>query len=180
MTQPEPSPDAPPESAEAPLALWRRLHRWGVANPKWYYITPPSAWAVTIYVASLAPVDKLDPLRKVMFPGADKIIHALLYAVLALLIVRGWQREKMPPLGLHGFVFLLSLAFGLTIEIHQGVVPYRSFEWLDLVADGAGALMGLSLWHLLMMRWGKRTRLYPGLLRPDYKDHASVAKRKRT
>lgn len=161
-------------------SLPRRLHAWGVQHPKWYYIYPPSAWAVFIYVISIVRVPDHQAIQPLFhIPGYDKLAHLIIYAVLSLLILRGWQREKMPPLDLHLIVFGLCVVFGGMIEIHQSLTPYRSFELMDLAADALGALVGQVSWHLLMLRWGKRTRLYPGLLRPDFKDHPSNRKRRR-
>ena len=160
------------------MISWRRIHLWGVRNPKAYYITPPSVWAVFIYAVSLLPVHEIDTVSRFEFPGADKIAHLFVYAILGLLILRGWHREKMPPLDLHAFVFALCVVFGFTVELHQGLTAYRSFEAGDLVADAAGALLGLVAWHVMMLRWGRRTRLYPGLLRPELKSHPSQRKRR--
>ncbi len=151
-----------------------QLHRWGVQNPKYYYIAPPSIWAVTIYILSLVPIPETGSLGDAArLPFVDKFGHLGVYAILALLVIRGWHREKMPPLDLHGFVWLLCLVFGMMIEMQQGLSPHRSFEVWDMAANGFGALLGLLLWQFLMMRWGRRTRLYPGLLRPDFNQRST-------
>jgi len=145
---------------------WGAFHAWGLQNPKLYYIYPPSLWAVMIYVLSIANLKPIEvDLWIPPIPLLDKWVHMVFYAVLSLLVLRGWQREKMPPIGLHGFVFLICVVFGSMIEVHQIMTGYRSFELADILADAIGALMGQSLWHLLMVKWGKRTRLYPGLFR---------------
>lgn len=160
------TPSAAPDRAPSPESRLSRLHRWGVQNPKYYYIAPPSVWAVMVYLLSLVPLREVEPLlRPVSFPYGDKLVHFLAYALLSLLVIRGWHREKMPPIDLHAFVWLLCMVFGIMIEIQQGLTPYRSFEGLDILADGAGALMGQALWQTMMWRWGRRTRLYPGLFR---------------
>lgn len=149
---------------------WSSIHRWGVQNPKWYYITPASVWAVLIYVASIAnlkPATDIDWLSSIF--TFDKLAHFGLYMILAMLIIRGWHREKMPPIGLHALVLTLCFVFGAMIEVHQSLLSYRSFEVGDILADLLGSLTGLIIWHLMMVRWGKRTRLYPGLFRPDPK-----------
>ena len=159
--------------------LGRRIHLWGVKRPKIYYIAPPSICAVAIYAGSLAPPTGLGGFSFFSFPGADKLIHVGVYAVFALSIIRGWQREKMPPLDLHVMVFALALVYGAMIEVFQALTPYRTFEMLDIAADGIGAILGQVTWHLVMMRWGKRTKLYPGLLRPDFEDSPANRRKKR-
>jgi VanZ family protein len=166
-----------PREPASPIA---RLHQWGVQNPKYYYIAPPSVWAVAIYILSLAPIPESGLLGDtVRLPYVDKLGHMGVHAVLAMLVIRGWHREKMPPLDLHGFVWLLCGVFGMMIEMQQGLSPHRSFEAWDIAANGFGALLGLILWQILMWRWGRRTRLYPGLLRPEFKQ-PSAERRKST
>ena len=61
------------------------------------------------------------------------------------------------------------------IEIFQGFTPTRGFEWMDVAADGVGAIIGIGFWHLLMLKFGKRTKLYPGFFRPDFKNSPANA-----
>ncbi len=162
-------------------AFWRKIHHWGLRNTKLYYVYPPSMWAVFIYIVSLANLKPLAEAPLFSFAlGHDKIAHLIFYAILSLLVIRGWHREKMPPLGLHGFVWLICIVFGIMIEIQQMTTGYRSFELGDILADAVGAFAGLAIWQALMVKWGKRTKLYPGLLRPDFKDSpANPANRNR-
>jgi VanZ family protein len=37
--------------------------------------------------------------------------------------------------------------YSLSDEVHQRVVPGRSFEWFDLAFDIFGALLGILLYH---------------------------------
>ncbi len=157
----------------AASSLISRIHRWGLRNSTAYYVYPPSVWAVMIYVVCIVRVPEPEVGGLLNIPGLDKIVHAVLYAVLSALIVRGAQRDKLPPLDLHLLVFGLCIVFGLVIEVTQMMTPYRAFELADVLADGVGAALGLFAWHRLMMHFGRRTRLYPGLLRPDFKDHPS-------
>jgi VanZ family protein len=67
-------------------------------------------------------------------PGGDKVGHVVAFAALAVPL--SWRHPR------HWWVVALSaLAFGGLIEIVQ---PYagRSREMADLLADGAGAVLG--------------------------------------
>lgn len=79
-------------------------------------------------------------LRALERAGEDKVVHFALFAVLAALLGR-WGRSAgfARPLLL---AVLLATAYGAGTEALQTVVPGRSAEWLDLVADGVGALAG--------------------------------------
>lgn len=89
--------------------------------------------------ASLWPGPQLpDP----WFPGADKLHHAVAYAVLFLLGRQAGYRSRWRlPLGL--------LALGVAIELAQGAfTATRSAEWLDGLADAVGIAVGwmMAFW----------------------------------
>lgn len=81
------------------------------------------------------------------FPGADKIVHAGMFFMLALLCWRDTSVDRMDrhrPLPGRKFFVLTAAASALTgygIEIAQWKMNAgRSFEWGDIVADSLGAL----------------------------------------
>ena len=52
------------------------------------------------------------------------------------------------------------IAFGALIELIQGMVSYRTAEWMDMYADGVGitlgliiALLGAGGWSLRVEQW---------------------------
>jgi VanZ family protein len=70
----------------------------------------------------------------------DKILHAGAFAFLMLWyaqIYAGTRDRRRVALGL--------IAFGLGIELLQSLVPYRSADAWDLVADSAGVAFGALL-----------------------------------
>jgi len=78
---------------------------------------------------------------------ADKLFHLLEYAILGYLIARAAGNSANLQLSAHFRIFAVFLAilYGLTDEFHQCFVPGREAEILDLLADGAGALLGQML-----------------------------------
>ncbi len=72
----------------------------------------------------------------------DKLAHALGFGLLAILVVVGlrfiWPR--LSPLKGAASGSALATLVGALLEIWQHFLPYRSAEWLDLVADAVGAL----------------------------------------
>jgi VanZ family protein len=78
-------------------------------------------------------------------PHADKIVHALLFALGAALL----DRRPLPLRTAVG----ISIAYGALLEGIQGLLPYRSAEGMDLLANAAGACcyaLGVLSWR----RWG--------------------------
>ncbi|MBN2310867.1 MAG: VanZ family protein [Candidatus Hydrogenedentes bacterium] len=96
-----------------------------------------------------APIDVQEP-----FPGFDKILHALLYAGLAALVAVGMRRSGTvsPQWALVAIPIGFAALYGVSDEIHQAFVPTRTFDLVDIVADGAGALGVLGVLHLFWMR----------------------------
>ncbi len=114
------------------------------------------AWTLTIVGAAVilwltlspAPVDMEDiPL----FPGADKVAHALMFGGFDILLLtdlarrKGWHR--LTGRTVIGTV-LISAAFGLIVEVAQLTMEMgRSFEWADFGADFLGAAICGLLWY---------------------------------
>lgn len=73
----------------------------------------------------------------------DKLLHCVGFFVLALLAHLAHPRARMALL-------LAGLAlFGLGIELVQAYLPYRSFSWLDWLAD----ILGAAMYFLLFARF---------------------------
>jgi VanZ family protein len=114
------------------------------------YWMPVAAVAVGIFIqSSMPPAAALPEL-----PGFDKLLHALAYAVLAMLVFRaldttGWTNR--PHLLFWGSL-AATVAYGISDELHQAFVPARSAEILDVAADAAGALAALVLCRLARRR----------------------------
>lgn len=81
------------------------------------------------------------PKTGVNFPNIDKIVHMAFHFVIAMWFL--WAREKNIT------VILLSGGYGLLIEILQSFTRYRSFEWMDVVANLLGLVVALILYKLI-------------------------------
>jgi len=76
--------------------------------------------------------------------GFDKIVHICFFAALLFL----WRNAFSEA---HNNITILllfsSFLYGLLIEIIQSKwVPNRSFDAYDIVADSAGAVIGIYVW----------------------------------
>lgn len=69
----------------------------------------------------------------------DKALHFGAYAVLAFLPVFGFGRRR-------GILLALSMvALGMALEFAQRLVPFRSFEVADMMANALGVSTGIVL-----------------------------------
>lgn len=70
---------------------------------------------------------------------ADKWVHGMIFALLAIWFAGQYARRSYWRIGIG------LIAFGALIESCQGLVSYRSAEWLDIAADTAGIAVGLGI-----------------------------------
>lgn len=99
----------------------------------------PHAWALLIAVAMLLPGGVETP----SIPHLDKLVHAAVFLVWTAV----WRWCTRPP----GVVVAFAvLALGCGTELTQlMVIPGRSGDWLDLLADLIGAALGWWLGGML-------------------------------
>lgn len=86
-------------------------------------------------------------------PGGDKVGHCCLFGALAWLLNRSLQFRsfRLGPVALQlGAVLVMVFAVGE--EFSQRFFPNRTFDWVDLLADGCG----IGLVTLLQMGWRRR------------------------
>jgi len=77
----------------------------------------------------------------------DKVQHFIAFAALTVPAAMSW-----PLLGLLAPVGLLLVLYGAAIECVQYLLPWRSAEWLDLLADAAGVVFGLYVASIIRRR----------------------------
>jgi len=81
----------------------------------------------------------------------DKVLHFTAYALLGALFLRAFNvtRIKHHLKLIFALSVLLSSLYGISDEIHQSFVPYRTADAMDALADIIGSAFGagvLSLW----------------------------------
>ncbi len=103
-----------------------------------------------VLVAALVP--PIGPQSLVSI--SDKLLHGITFTVLALWFSGQYAR--------HSYWRLVTglLAFGSLIEVTQRMLPYRTAEWMDLLADAAGVTVGMTIalagtgaWSLRFEAW---------------------------
>jgi VanZ family protein len=85
--------------------------------------------------------------------GADKLIHALMYAGLAGLLLAAVRLLRPPNIAAAVCVVLLIAAYAAIDEQTQSWVPTRSADPWDWGADVAGASLG-AIVFLIVVRMG--------------------------
>ncbi len=108
------------------------------------YRLPALLFAAAIFIMSSIPGDDLPPMPFISF---DKIVHALEFGLLGMLLYRAFRfpRPVWRP-------YVMTLAVGIPYaaldELHQRLVPGRYCSMWDFVMDAAGLVLfaGMSAW----------------------------------
>ncbi len=112
--------------------------------------TPLIVYWLILFIATSIPVEKLPSIGL-----SDKVNHLMAYFVLSVLVYLTliFQRKS-------SFLFnyapvatlIISTFYGIADELHQMLIPGRSAEVLDWVADAFGAVLGILLVYFLKNR----------------------------
>ncbi len=100
-------------------------------------------WIILLIGTSL-PSDHLSSILEL----SDKLKHFVAYLVLAFLLSLNLHfQEKWKGLAVFNltYTFIICTGYGVFDELHQILVPNRSAEFLDWVADLLGSVMGLFI-----------------------------------
>ncbi|MEO1517925.1 MAG: VanZ family protein [Bacteroidota bacterium] len=113
------------------------------------YYLPFIAWSAIILVLSTGPGIDL-PERWVDLVAPDKWAHAFVYAVMTGLLLWAFQKSGGSLLSNSGSwilaIFVCS-AYGVGMEwIQERFFPNRYFEYLDILANIIGSLLGAYLY----------------------------------
>jgi len=108
------------------------------------------SWAILILILCGIPGDQFRGENKA---NLDVVIHAVLFAVLFLLLTIGFIKQRR-FLALHSLtklkVLILCTVYGGLIELMQGFLFVgRSVEFSDVLANAVGAGAGLVVFMLI-------------------------------
>lgn len=111
-------------------------------------------WLAILIKLSLMAGNKLPSVP--VFAHMDKVVHALMYFVLAFLLSRPVTRTgiRRPYL----WIVLFCLVTGMLIEILQKYFALnRSGSFLDELANITGAILGILFFHFVVRNsWSEK------------------------
>ena len=112
---------------------------------------PVALWVAVILSATSAPTVPGPDV-----PGLDKVGHFAMYAILGLLTARAVRGGVARPRALTAALAAIAL-FAAADEWHQQLIPARSADVADWIADVAGASVGVGSVAALKLRRIKGT-----------------------
>ncbi|MFZ4481047.1 MAG: VanZ family protein [Rhodoferax sp.] len=110
-------------------------------------------WAFVACALAVLMLALIPSPPRMLSTGWDKSNHMLAFASLGALGLLAFPQRLTA-------VVLCVLCYGALIEVLQSFTPNRSAEWLDLLADAAGIVLGWAITGLM----GRLTRLRRTLL----------------
>ena len=106
------------------------------------FYLPLILYLALVFYMSSGPVTSLV-LRSIK----DYILHGTEYCGLYLLVFRAIHEglESKPGRGGYWLAAVLTVLYGISDEFHQSFVPTRDASFWDVMADAAGAMLGIGL-----------------------------------
>jgi len=102
------------------------------------------SWLIIICVAMLTPGNKFPDVN--YFDLQDKFIHLICFAGLSFLWCGvGIKRSELPK-GKNRLILnfiLFGLAAGIGLEYAQQFIPFRTFDFMDMIVNEIGGILGL-------------------------------------
>jgi VanZ family protein len=137
---------------------------------------PPLLWMGLVFLGSQAALSEsntgrlLTPIFRAVLPGAApetlllllfltrKLAHLTEYAILALLWYRAFHKgQQWPPSRSAWWALMISVAYAVLDETHQAWTGVRGGNAGDVVLDGLGSAVALSIllwgWTLWLRRF---------------------------
>ena len=101
-------------------------------------------WSAVIGYGALILVVSLIPVKADLSVGQlDKVAHVCEYLLFAWLLVQAVRLGRLREREYLLFAWLYATSYGALIELIQGLVPWRSADWLDGLANAVGAAHGV-------------------------------------
>jgi VanZ family protein len=102
------------------------------------------AFFVGIVVSFSVAVYPKD-LNVALLDYSDKLDHAVVFFVSALLLKLGWNAKTL-------HVVVLLLFYGLLMEFIQMFLPVHTADWRDFIADIVGLAIGVMVGTVVQRR----------------------------
>lgn len=111
------------------------------------YFVAAVLWTIFITTACLASMENFKDISFATEEGADKYVHASFYILLtALWLLYAYRAFAASRAKVRFWVFVLTVFFGLMIEIFQGLFTEdRSPDLFDVCANSTGSAIAILI-----------------------------------
>mgnify|MGYP001235131233 CR=1 FL=1 len=105
-----------------------------------------------IFLASMIPGNEVNKVNWLSIPNIDKIIHLVMYFLLAMIMVYdvSHAKENLSSKRIFLISTLLPIFYGALLEILQlTLTNSRSGDFFDFVFNSIGVILAIILWSSL-------------------------------
>ncbi len=117
---------------------------------------PTALVLAAIFYLSLATLYLPDDTRLLLFPGADKVTHVIMYAGLTSTFCFDYIRRTLARRSTIVLIWatIAAIAISGVIELLQSYMGVgRNGDWVDMLANIIGAVVGIVAGDKCMRRW---------------------------
>lgn len=109
-------------------------------------------WTLLILVLTLTPSSSLPSTSLFSY---DKLGHIGVFTILSYLFVSGLNVNRPKQLSNNAYLaFFVTITYGIAIEIMQAFIPERGMEFFDMLANGLGSILGISMFYVsIKKKW---------------------------
>jgi VanZ family protein len=118
------------------------------------HFLPSYIFALLIFISSSVPTGQVQEakashwLLEILL--SDFSLHSFIFGAFAGLLCWGFYRTRNSAVP-YIRIGLISVGYGLFIEIYQHFLPYRSLRLDDLIADAVGVIVFSFLFKIFMI-----------------------------
>jgi VanZ family protein len=124
-------------------------------NDKYFAWVAVCAWCGVIFLFSAIPNLRIEELGSWDFV-LRKLAHFLEFAVLAVLLLRAFEKTAGPGVARQrAWSGFLSAVYAVSDEYHQYFVPGRYTSLRDIILDSCGAAAGIVIYVIISGKKGK-------------------------
>ncbi|MBL6446908.1 VanZ family protein [Fulvivirga sp. 29W222] len=112
------------------------------------YLIGSIIWAILILILTLTPGKSVPDLSIFSY---DKLGHGFVFFVLTFLLISGLYENLKGSIRKKRAIYIgitIAASYGFLIEGMQSIIPDRSMETYDAVANVAGCFLGLLLFNI--------------------------------
>jgi VanZ family protein len=119
------------------------------------YFLPAIVWFIFIFVACAMPGKDIPHISFLELLAFDKWVHAGIFCVLVLLLMRGMKLSyiRVAHITTAWFALAIAIPYGGLLEIMQGAFfQDRAADLYDFIANSFGAVCGVFLYRIFERR----------------------------
>jgi glycopeptide antibiotics resistance protein len=106
----------------------------------------------TLYIILMGALIGASGLSFLLNPNPYELTHLPEYAILGVLLIVAMKKGK--ERGRENFLYVrpaaITVLLGTADELYQGLLPLRYFAWYDIILNGLGGVLGLTMF------WGMK------------------------